>query len=809
MKIGIGVISHGFPQAAQWWDRWLQLHPEIVGVISNDDEEPPITATPLVHGPSLGVAHTKNRALKALMGRGAELLLLVEDDCRIADDAILGMLTRVAESAPHMMLGPVTEWSGTWAYTGEEMAIAGLTFAEYRRKREPQDSPGVLSVVTRDAVEKVGGLDARFIGRGHAHGEWTSRIFAHTESALPSPFWNCLDAENCLEFVERPRSEPHPDTDLHVRANAKLRADLTADVPQRTLPIPNLDYRIDYDGTEPISVCISLKDRATQLSRCLDTVQGWFRGEPDNEVVIADFGSTDCDVEYQLGERSLPGTVVHLDGYFSRSRGLHNAALAARHDLLLFLDADMLVPWNLGHVIRTYVDRGSCLFPVCTSLAQNGQLLGWRYTGFGMVAIHRDDYDLVGGWDLGRRRWGGEDDDLHWHCDQRLEVHRVCVTDLIHQWHPTSPEFKEQHMDPDAKPREDWTPPDTRDAVREPIEPIRVPAEMLRDSLDRWAFHVETAYEFMDNPKLPAKHTAYYHGVIEYKRNGGKLWAEIGTGDDVDPQKVEYRVERFRKLFTSIQHDGYDERQPISVMITGSGKVQIVDGHHRAACALVLGIPEIPAKVTHRHPEWVLLRDVLFEQYKAEQLYTAIDHPDFDRWTVARDVEYRANALLDLMAPPETVLDVGCCTGGVAMALSRAGMRVTAIERHERVLAAAQKIERVMGGTVSWRHGEAWDMELGRRDWAICLSVLHHAVKANEHGKAMAWLKRRGKRLVIEMADGSESQMEGHDLPATQEGLGPWLAELSGMKVTPILRGVPKEARRSASDRRWLWLLEK
>jgi hypothetical protein len=89
-----------------------------------------------------------------------------------------------------------------------------------------------------------------------------------------------------------------------------------------------------------------------------------------------------------------------------------------------------------------------------------------------MIAIHADDYNLAGGWDLSRRRWGGEDDDFHWHCHHRgIKVARLRVTDLIHQWHPISNGFKEQYMDPDAtaQPKRDWTPPDTRGAVREPI----------------------------------------------------------------------------------------------------------------------------------------------------------------------------------------------------------------------------------------------------------------------------------------------------------------------------------------------------
>jgi len=282
-----------------------------------------------------------------------------------------------------------------------------------------------------------------------------------------------VDADACIEYVERPTAGTNPSTPELVQLNGELRADLESVPPRQSLPVPNLDYLIDTELRAQISVCMALKNRASTLRPCLESIKRWFTLEPDNEVVIADFGSTDCDVAQELDARGLPFTVVELDGYFSRARGLHNALLAAKHDRVLFLDADMLCPPNMGAVIRTYVAPGECLFPVCWSRDRRGGSGGWRHTGYGMVAIHAADYRRAGGWDLGRRRWGGEDDDFHWHCHHRgLKVNRLCVTDLIHQWHPTSPKYKEQYMDPNAlaSPRKDWTPPDTRGAVREPID---------------------------------------------------------------------------------------------------------------------------------------------------------------------------------------------------------------------------------------------------------------------------------------------------------------------------------------------------
>ena len=459
--IGIGIITHDFPEQVLWWDAFLACarhEHEFEACISFDGRALDGLCTPVLSGPGLGVAHTKNGALRYLHSQEADVLVLIEDDCRVLGWEFFEQLQRVAKYIPHLMLGPVREWPHTWELTGPTREINGELLLQYRRKREPQDTPGVVSMITRAALECCGGLDGRFIGRGHAHGEWTERVHRAIGSPLGSPYW-ILDTPH-LEYVqsERPRQK-RPNEAVEIASNAALRQGLA--IGATPTPIPNVDYLLHQEARPqyPISVCMCLMNRVDTLRPCLDSLAEWFAEDERNEVVIADFGSTDCDLEAELTDRNLPHRIVRLDGHFARGRGLHRAAQAASNPLLMFLDADMLVPRRFGDYIRTFARPGECLFPICWSLHEGTGW--WRTTGYGMLAIHRDDYSRVGGWNLTRHVWGGEDDDMHWHCHHRgLIVHRCPISGYVHQWHPCPP-----------RPSGRWRSPDVDGRVQPPLNP--------------------------------------------------------------------------------------------------------------------------------------------------------------------------------------------------------------------------------------------------------------------------------------------------------------------------------------------------
>jgi 2-polyprenyl-3-methyl-5-hydroxy-6-metoxy-1,4-benzoquinol methylase len=342
------------------------------------------------------------------------------------------------------------------------------------------------------------------------------------------------------------------------------------------------------------------------------------------------------------------------------------------------------------------------------------------------------------------------------------------------------------------------------------MDPIEVPVAAIRSSVDRWDFHLDTVLRWQEGDTLPAEQTPYYHGVAKYKRDGGRLWPEVGTGSDVKPRLIAARVERFRTLYRSIRDNGYDRSIPIHVGISARGGLHIANGHHRAAIATAMQIESLPGRVRARHERWARFRKMLAERFSAQKLYTAIPHPDLASWAVARDSEQRVKAILQHVRPGQSVVDVGCHAGTFSFALADHGCPVTAIEKSGRLIECAKVVEAFSPRPkpIEWRSGDAWSQEAPRHDVVLCLSVLHHTLKDGTFDAAVTWIKAHGDRLVLELADGTETQMKGIDLP-NQEHLGPWLEDAFGMRATPILKGVPREFRKGGSDRRWLWLMTK
>jgi ubiquinone/menaquinone biosynthesis C-methylase UbiE len=82
----------------------------------------------------------------------------------------------------------------------------------------------------------------------------------------------------------------------------------------------------------------------------------------------------------------------------------------------------------------------------------------------------------------------------------------------------------------------------------------------------------------------------------------------------------------------------------------------------------------------------------------------------YDRWielsTLGQAGRAR-RAILERLAPGERLLDIGCGTGTLAIAASRLGAGVIAVDRSPAMLGVARDRARAAGVTVDWRHGDA------------------------------------------------------------------------------------------------------
>lgn len=546
--VGIGICSYNKPEALTRWAQNLFLmvqQADKVGiklepVLSTSDPTPPpalIMNIPVLHRTNLGVAWVKNNALRYLFDRQCDYFFLVEDDCNVPDWSFFHKYVQASQAAEvhHMMYGPIVEWENTWKKTGNFKNIGGFQFLEYKRTRDPQSTPGVITFHTRHALDVSGGMDMRFVGRGHGHKEWTDRTLKllqlRGEHPFDHPLWMLEIPENRDVTFERGPSRGTADKSLINRnkdllttisprpcydflwsdiefpetyGSHDLWSYLNGKYPYSLVEEDNFNYEKGLEGdkklfhklgvshpADPISICISLKNRVGMFEGFIDYMNLSVDNPSLYEIVITDFDSDDCDLHQVLQKSRVPFKIVPShDKFFSRGKGLHLAALCAQYDLLMFFDIDMAVSSPLYWAwVRRHTSPEKVIFPICYGLHKNAPMgiKGntknpiysngfWRDEGYGMAAFHRETYLKVGGWDYRIARWGGEDNDLHWHCkqEQGLEIIRRKSIYLFHRWHPETSDYKDPHGDKSQKTLQgSWKDPNTRGVSRP------VPSEVL------------------------------------------------------------------------------------------------------------------------------------------------------------------------------------------------------------------------------------------------------------------------------------------------------------------------------------------
>jgi hypothetical protein len=166
-------------------------------------------------------------------------------------------------------------------------------------------------------------------------------------------------------------------------------------------------------------------------------------------------------------EGILPNDVVyrHLDksrvdpGWY-KSWAYNVAARIATGEILVFHDGDICMPERYGiEVARTILQDGydvaslqRFLFYLsrkATSLVESNDSLDWRCTPAqvfqnfkgGTIAIRRQAFFDLGGFDEGFVDWGGEDDEFYDRCSA-LRHCRFGYLPFVHLWHKAQPDRK-------------------------------------------------------------------------------------------------------------------------------------------------------------------------------------------------------------------------------------------------------------------------------------------------------------------------------------------------------------------------------
>ena len=196
----------------------------------------------------------------------------------------------------------------------------------------------------------------------------------------------------------------------------------------------------------------------------LDAVLAWLARTPEIEVVV---------VEQDTHPRLLPPLAhdgarvvfAYNGGPFNKAWGLNVGARASAGGVLLFGDADVIVPGGLGAAAALCADRGQLVKPYLELVdlgpdesarvrelgpaaapgrdpagLRNRDGIGERLVLCGgWFAIRRDAFAALGGFDERFVGWGGEDDAM----TLKVELARLTTCELdpgpaLHLWHPRS-----------------------------------------------------------------------------------------------------------------------------------------------------------------------------------------------------------------------------------------------------------------------------------------------------------------------------------------------------------------------------------
>jgi hypothetical protein len=242
-----------------------------------------------------------------------------------------------------------------------------------------------------------------------------------------------------------------------------------------------------------LSICVAIKNRSRVFAEgrelllfpnSIDSIRSSLPGNIDAELVVADWDSDDWPLPQWLPQAAgrLALHIVPMQGYFSRGRGLNEAARAAKGDVLFFTDADCLTCPELFNAGIRHVNQGAAFFPVLYSYLDPEHREGWwRHSGFGNCILPRHVWEQANGWPE-YNTWGKEDEDFLKRVSAIAEIVREEVPGFFHQWHPEDILWKDRFADRDPAGIEEIQ--QVRVAIKEleRLLPPRHPLVLIDDS---------------------------------------------------------------------------------------------------------------------------------------------------------------------------------------------------------------------------------------------------------------------------------------------------------------------------------------
>jgi hypothetical protein len=225
------------------------------------------------------------------------------------------------------------------------------------------------------------------------------------------------------------------------RAFAQWPVNFAPNAAKATCEQPELSFLIPFRGTE----------RLPQLQATLRSILGQ-EGVRVECIVIEQSNTVEARDALTPGVRYVHLPHPHGDTGWHKSWAFNEAARHARASVLVCHDADIVVPSGYATALLKVLGRGyDCchiqrflfyLGPADSKhMIANGSLSGsvpelirHNWVG-GTLAIRKDAYWRIGGFDESWVDWGGEDVEFFDRC-RELRQYRYGFVPFVHLWHP-------------------------------------------------------------------------------------------------------------------------------------------------------------------------------------------------------------------------------------------------------------------------------------------------------------------------------------------------------------------------------------
>jgi len=196
-----------------------------------------------------------------------------------------------------------------------------------------------------------------------------------------------------------------------------------------------------------LSICITIKNRSKEYNlfpNCIESIKKSLTLNDNVELIIADWNSTDWPIREWLSI-DVPVHLITInkkDNLFSVGKGRNLAAEHATGDILLFLDADMVLTLDsFRDAYNVAYQYGICYPPVMYQKTQ-GQEHWELHEGGGNLFISKELFIKAGKWP---EYWahGFEDTDFANNLKKITKLHTSCEP-FFHQWHPNQMGWNKQ-----------------------------------------------------------------------------------------------------------------------------------------------------------------------------------------------------------------------------------------------------------------------------------------------------------------------------------------------------------------------------